>query len=122
MKKLVFLISLLSFACFNLYAQKDSTYVYAYLSWTPAVTKYVATIQINGEKEDILDVNGEKLSFNHLLHALNYMVQVEDWELVQVFEEVPSASSLRQNILIRKKMTIEDAAQYAKPKEPKKKK
>ena len=119
MKK-IFIVSVLFLASLTAKAQ-DSCYVYTQLGWIPTATKYVAKIQLHEEYEyfiDILDDNGEKLSFHNILHAFNYL-STKGWELVQLYPKNPdgSTSVRKQYALIRKKMSIEEAKQYSKPKE-----
>lgn len=117
MKK--YMISMLLLIAASAVKAQDSCYVYTRLHWAPAMTKYVAQIQLNekGEDEDITE-NGEKLSFYNILHALNYL-SVRGWELVQLSPKNPEnlmSAKLEQFAIIRKLMPIEEAKKYATPK------
>lgn len=117
MKK--YMISTLLIIAASAVKAQDSCYVYTQLHWAPAATKYVAKIQLNdkGSDEDITE-NGEKVSFNNILHALNYL-SVRGWELVQLSpknpENTPGAVK-EQFAVIRKRMSLNEAKKYAAPK------
>lgn len=114
-----YMITLLLFIAASAVKAQDSCYVYTQLHWAPAATKYVAKIQLNdkGTDEDITE-NGEKVSFNNILHALNYL-SVRGWELVQLSpknpENTPGANK-EQFAVIRKLMPTDEAKKYAAPK------
>lgn len=117
MKKLI--IASLLVVCALAVKAQDSCFVYTQLHWCPTATKYVAKIQLGEELKDtdIVDENGEKLSFYNIFHALNYL-STKGWELVQMYPKNPDNNSfkLEQFALIRKKMPIEEAKKYATPK------
>lgn len=120
MKRFILLVAILA-TMFRAAKAQDSCYVYTQLHWAPAMTKYVAQIQLNdkGDDEYILDENGNKLSFGSILHAMNYL-SLQGWELVQLSSVNPrnQTSALKeQYALIRKKMSVEEARKYATPKE-----
>lgn len=104
---------------------QDACYVYTYLHWAPAATKYVAKLQLNNDEEDhdILDAEGNKLAFSSMINALNYMT-TQGWELVELYKKNPDNgyAKLEQYALIRKLMPVNEAAQYAQPKPQKSKK
>ena len=117
MKK--YMITLLLAIAATVVKAQDSCYVYTQLHWAPAATKYVAKIQLNnkGADEDIME-NGTKLSFNNILHALNYL-SVQGWELVQLSPKNPdnvTGAYKEQYAVIRKRMPIDEAKKYAAPK------
>ena len=118
MRRTVLIILLLSLG----YASKaqDSCYVYTQLHWAPAITKYIAKIQLSdkGNDMDITDENGNKLLFYNMIHALNYLSS-KGWSLVQLGplnpENSPGANR-KQYALIRKWMSIEESRKYSTPK------
>lgn len=118
MRRTVLIILLLSLG----YASKaqDSCYVYTQLHWAPAITKYIAKIQLSdkGNDMDITDENGNKLLFYNMIHALNYLSS-KGWSLVQLGplnpENSPGANR-EQYALIRKWMSLEESKKYSTPK------
>lgn len=114
-----FLSVILFLVCIFSYAQTpDSCYVYTNLHWAPAMTKYVAKIQLNPESDDmdIVGANGEVLSFNNIFHALNYL-STQGWELVELSKKNPDNDSFtrEQYALIKKKFPVEEAKKYCTP-------
>lgn len=116
MKKIIFL-ALLTFVTIAIKAQ-DSCYVYTQLHWSPTATKYVAKIQLSEDYKDvdIIDENGNKLSFYNIFHALNYL-STKGWELVQMSPQNPknNTNSREQYAIIKKMMPIEEAKKYSTP-------
>lgn len=116
--KRMFFLALFTFVAITTNAQ-DSCYYYTQLHWCPTATKYVAKIQLSEDYKDvdIVDENGNKLSFYNIFHALNYL-STEGWELVQISAQNPknNSNSLEQYALIRKMMPIEEAKKYSTPK------
>ncbi len=119
MKTLIFTVLFVICAAYG--NAQDSCYVYTQLNWVPAMTKYVAKIELGeeGSNTDILDKNGEKLSFYSFFNALNYL-STEGWEVLDISNENPNnnrGAYKERYAVIRKKMTIEEAKKYASPKE-----
>nr|DAI98729.1 MAG TPA: protein of unknown function (DUF4177) [Caudoviricetes sp.] len=121
MKKSI--LALLFLVVASISKAQDSCYVYTQLRGQYTVTKFISELQL-GEKGDfiaITDDNGNKLSFNSILHALNYLCS-KGWELVEFSPQTPynakaSVSVKEQYVLIRKRMSMDEAKPYITPKE-----
>ena len=120
MRKLItVLLAIVTWFTINAAAPADSCIVYGYLRWSPSAIKYSAKLELGPGRdlENIMSAKGEKLKFQSFLNALNYMSS-QGWDVVEISKPNPEHNSFTQEqyAIIRKKMSKDEAAPFASPK------